>query len=118
MRPVRTEAQGYGGNCHEETGEPDEPARTARRGALIRQFRPRFDTSVGVLDDPCVSVLLVPDAASRMEDGAIQGSRSTGLCPGLDQRHQVPPQAANLRRKTGRDGCDGSWTRVAGRFPC
>ena len=49
-------------------------------------------------------MLLVPDAASRLQDSAIQGSGPTVVFPGLGQRDQVPNQAAGLGRQGVRDG--------------
>src|ERR1700730_16318033 len=69
--------------------DPPMPARFGPMG---------FSINGGVRKLSLLAMLLMPDASTGSQDGAINGNRPSKLAPWLDQAHQMTPQTANLSR--------------------
>src|SRR5215470_17051789 len=75
----------------------------------------RFRINRGMGNFSLLPVLLMPDAPTREQHGAINGDRSSARDPGLDQIDQMPPQTANLRRQGGWHGFETPFPGAARR---
>jgi len=108
---------GSGGSQHGSNGKPDrrddrddvqfpavDPAVPARVGPV------GFGINRGMGKLPFLAMLLMPDASSGSQNGAIDGDGASTRAPGLDQADQMAAQAANLRRQ-------GRWDRFLESLP-